>query len=167
MPNIELIRLDPAVENEIASDREYQQAMAEENWPRLAEAVLRVVGRTAAPPPDALDQRHWGGYLAVNSESREIVGSCAYKTPPTDDGSIEIAYFTYPGFEGRGFATMMAGRLIEVARLSRAVRRVIAHTLPETNASTRVLQKVGMDFVGEVIEPDDGRVWRWQLTIGD
>jgi len=49
---------------------------------------------------------------------------------------------------------------------SAAVLRVIAHTLPETNASTRVLEKVGMNFVGEVIDPDDGRVWRWQMQAG-
>jgi hypothetical protein len=26
-----------------------------------------------------------------------------------------------------------------------------------------VLERVGMTFVGEVIDPDDGRVWRWQI----
>ena len=31
------------------------------------------------------------------------------------DGSVEIAYFTYPDFEGQGYATLMAQRLIELA----------------------------------------------------
>jgi RimJ/RimL family protein N-acetyltransferase len=60
----------------------------------------------------------------------------------------------------------MARKLVELARRSAAVRRVIAHTLPETNASTRVLEKVGMTFVGEVMDPEDGRVWRWQVQTG-
>ena len=71
-----------------------------------------------------------------------------------------------PGFEGGGYATGMAGKLIELASSSPAVRRVVAHTLPETNASTRVLERVGMTFVGEVIDPEDGRVWRWQMQTG-
>jgi RimJ/RimL family protein N-acetyltransferase len=42
------------------------------------------------------------------------------------------------------------------------VRRAIAHTLPEANASGRVLAKCGLRFVGEVIDPEDGSVWRWE-----
>ena len=57
----------------------------------------------------------------------------------------------------------MAKKLIELASDSAAVRRVVAHTLPEKNASTRVLEKVGMRLLGEVMDPEDGRVWRWQV----
>jgi RimJ/RimL family protein N-acetyltransferase len=102
----------------------------------------------------------------VDEATSEVVGSCAFKGAPTDGGTVEIAYFTYPGFEGRGYATGMAGKLIELASASPEVRRVVAHTLPEANASTRVLERVGMTFVGEVIDPEDGRVWRWQKQTG-
>ena len=91
-----------------------------------------------------MDELQWGGYFVVDAGTREVVGSCAFKTPPIEDGTVEIAYFTYPGFEGHGYATGMARKLIELASGSAAVRRVVAHTLPETNASTRVLEKVGM-----------------------
>lgn len=60
----------------------------------------------------------------------------------------------------------MARTLVQLASGSSTVRRVIAHTLPETNASTRVLEKLGMTFVGEVMDPEDGQVWRWQLQVG-
>ena len=84
-----------------------------------------------------------GGYFVVDEGTREVVGSCAFKTLPTDEGSVEIAYFTYPGFEGRGYATEMASKLIELARRSAAVRQIIAHTLPETNASTTCWRRWG------------------------
>jgi RimJ/RimL family protein N-acetyltransferase len=57
----------------------------------------------------------------------------------------------------------MAGKLVEAASRSPEVKRIIAHTLPEPNASTRVLEKVGMSFVGEVFDPEDGRVWQWRI----
>ncbi len=38
----------------------------------------------------------------------------------------------------------------------------LAHTCPEPNASTRVLTKCGFRRVGEVMDPDDGLVWRWE-----
>jgi RimJ/RimL family protein N-acetyltransferase len=42
------------------------------------------------------------------------------------------------------------------------VRVLRAHALPEANASTRVLTKCGFHHLGEVIEPEDGLVWRWE-----
>lgn len=42
------------------------------------------------------------------------------------------------------------------------VRLVCAHTLPEENASTKLLTKCGFHKVGEVVGPDDGLVWRWE-----
>jgi len=107
----------------------------------------------------------WDGYFVVDSHTREVVGSCAFKGQPTEDGTVEIAYFTYPGFEGKGYATSMARKLIELATSSTKIKRVIAHTLAEVNASTRVLERAAMSFVGEVIDPDDARVWRWQTQI--
>jgi len=40
---------------------------------------------------------------------------------------------------------------------------VIAHTLPERNASNHVLEKLGFVFDGEVHEDDDV-VWRFKLA---
>jgi RimJ/RimL family protein N-acetyltransferase len=113
--------------------------------------------------PVSVNELQWGGYFVVDEGTREVVGSCAFKAPPSEEGTVEIAYFTYPGFEGRGYATAMARKLIALASTSAAVRQIVAHTLPETNASTRVLEKVGMRLVGEVNDPEDGRVWRWQV----
>jgi ribosomal-protein-alanine N-acetyltransferase len=106
---------------------------------------------------------HSRGLMPIDEDTREVIGSCAFKAPPSEDGTVEIAYFTYPTFERRGYATEMARKLIELASGSADVRRIVAHTLPEANASTRVLEKAGMIFVGEVIDSDDGRVWRWEL----
>ncbi|MEM8680807.1 MAG: GNAT family N-acetyltransferase, partial [Planctomycetota bacterium] len=107
----------------------------------------------------------WDGYFVVETETREVVGSCAFKGPPDDDGVVEIAYFTYPGYEHLGYATAMAVKLLDLASRSSSVKQVIAHTLPQVSASTRVLEKVNMRFVGEVTDPEDGVVWQWCLPI--
>ena len=59
----------------------------------------------------------------------------------------------------------MARKLIALARAVPVVRSVVAHTLPQRNASTRVLEKAGMQYVGEVEDPEDGRVWRWCCDV--
>ena len=104
----------------------------------------------------------WIGYLAVDKPSRTIVGTCAFKGGPNQEKTVEIAYFTFPDYEGKGYATAMAHSLIQMALSHPDAPRIIAHTLPHSNASTRVLQKVGMQFVGDVIDPEDGPVWQWE-----
>ena len=103
----------------------------------------------------------WFGYLVVEGETRQLVGTCSLKGPPVD-GAVEIAYFTFPGFEGRGIGTEMARFLVERALTLRDVTTVIAHTAAESNASTRILEKIGMRFAGEAQE-DELPVWRWEL----
>ena len=55
------------------------------------------------------------------------------------------------------------GALAAFARSSPDVQAVIAHTRPEANASTRVLEKAGFERIGDFTDPEDGAVWRWQL----
>ena len=105
----------------------------------------------------------WFGYFAVESETQRMAGGCSFKGPAVE-GAVEIAYYTFPGFEGQGIATAMAAFLIERARLRPDVTRVIAHTLRESNASARVLEKAGMRFAGEAV--DDGTpAWRWEMEL--
>jgi hypothetical protein len=37
---------------------------------------------------------------------------------------------------------------------------------PARPLADRVLEKVGMTFVGEAMDTEDGRVWRWQVQTG-
>ena len=108
----------------------------------------------------------WFGYLVVEGESQQMVGVCSFKGPPIDH-ALEIAYFTFPGFEGRGIGTAMGRFLLERAARLPGVSAVIAHTAPERNASTRILEKLGMMLVGEAQE-ESTLVWLWrkELQIG-
>jgi hypothetical protein len=54
----------------------------------------------------------------------------------------------------------MAGALSRIAEAAGMLP--IAHTLPEENASTRALRRNGFLFAGEVMDPEDGLVWRWE-----
>jgi RimJ/RimL family protein N-acetyltransferase len=100
----------------------------------------------------------WVGYLT--EDGGRYIGTCAFKSPPTEKG-VEIAYFTFPEFEGRGIATRMVRELLAIARNAGA-EVVIAQTLPEVNASTRILEKLGFSKVGSVMHPEDGEVWEWR-----
>ena len=102
------------------------------------------------------------GFALVQQADNAVVGNCGFKGPPTPDGVVEIAYGVAPDYQGNGYATEAAQALVSYAFSNSKVRVVRAHTLPEANASTRVLTKCGFKQVGEVMDPDDGLVWRWE-----
>jgi RimJ/RimL family protein N-acetyltransferase len=102
------------------------------------------------------------GFSLVLRDSDTIVGRAGFKGPPAADGVVEIAYGLSPEYQGKGYATEAAEALTAYAFRSGRVRVVRAHTLPESNASARVLTKCGFRRIGEVIDPEDGLVWRWE-----
>jgi len=102
----------------------------------------------------------WLGYLAGDPEAGRFVGTCSFKTAPRE-GVVEIAYYTFPDFEGRGYATAMALALVRIAA-DEGIARVSAQTAPEQNASTRILEKLGFVRVGEAIDDEIGRAWAWE-----
>ena len=112
-------------------------------------ALYEAVGY--APP--------WICYVAIASD--KVVGTCGFKGPPAQ-GRVEIAYFTFPPYEGKGIATQMARQLVSMARDADAGVIVAAQTLPERNASHRVLEKLGFSQVAVLEHPEDGTVLEWR-----
>lgn len=106
----------------------------------------------------------WFSYLMRRESDRAIVGVCSFKGAPSE-GIVELAYMTFPGYEGQGCATNMVSGLLFIARRSEEVDYVIAHTHPLENASTMVLRRNGFEHLGIVEDPDSGDVWRWLLTM--
>ena len=102
------------------------------------------------------------GFFVVDREQRCVIGSAGFKGAPDAGGMAEIAYGIVPSCEGRGYATEAAKALVEFAFGTDAVQVVRAHTLPVANASTRVLRKCGFRHTDDVVDPEDGPVWRWE-----
>ena len=102
----------------------------------------------------------WIGYLSINEG--HVVGGGGFKEPP-QGGRVEIAYFTAPEFKGRGHATQTARALIAIAQETDPTLLIAAQTLPEENASTTILRKLGFRLHGTVQHPEDGEIWEWRL----
>jgi RimJ/RimL family protein N-acetyltransferase len=162
---LSLRSFDTAMLTAIAADAEAwarrEQVSLGEHGPLLetvAAGTIRFMAATGAAAP-------WAGHLAVDEGRRLVVGVCSFKGPPDVAGTVEVAYFTFPSHEGRGYATAMARQLRDFAATEGSVRTVRAHTLPERNASGRILTKLGFRNVGEVLDPEDGPVWRWDWPV--
>ena len=106
----------------------------------------------------------WGTRFFVTEEPVELVGWGGFKGPPAD-GVAEIGYEIAGGRQGRGYATAAVRAMVAEAFADESVRSVIAHTLPERNASNRVLERAGFRFEGEADENGEP-VWRFRLERG-
>jgi len=115
-----------------------------------------------APGPDP-----WTlGFAVVHRDDALTIGSAGFKGAPGEDGIAEIAYGIAPGYQGKGFATEAARALVSFALERVDVTAIRAHTRPENGASAHVLVKCGFHHVGEVMDPEDGLVWRWERVVG-
>ena len=101
----------------------------------------------------------WVSYVAVDNGN--AVGGGAFVGPPREN-RVEIAYFTVEELEGLGYATRTATELVAIARKADPGIIITAFTLRESNASTKILQRLGLRLFGDAKDPDAGDVWEWR-----
>jgi uncharacterized protein (DUF849 family) len=164
-PEIRLVTLDEPLLTALCTDPDACAAREGLSLGPHAELVKGAAARTLAFLRATGAPTPWGSYLAVDPLLRLAVGLCAFKGAPDAARAVELAYFTFPAWEGRGYATAMAEVLRALAAASGQVSIVRAHTLPVPNASGHILQTLGFRRVGEVLDPEDGLVWRWDWRV--
>ena len=132
-----------------------------DSWPHFPEAFSFSDNESSEsnPPPT-----NWHGYFFIQPKAKVLVGNGGFKGQPDDTGTVEIGYEIASEYWNRGFATEAVHGMIRYAFAHEEVRSVMAHTLAEKNASNSVLQKVGMKFITEVDDPEEGKIWRWQIS---
>lgn len=106
---------------------------------------------------------NWWTFLFLHRGDRALIGLGGYMGWPGDSGVAEIGYALAPGYQGQGLATEAARGMIDHAFAQPFVTEVQTHTLPGPNSSTAVLARLGLRFLGEIQDPEDGLIWRWSL----
>jgi [ribosomal protein S5]-alanine N-acetyltransferase len=133
----------------------FVEAMPPEDRAEISPDWIARVKQTKAGDPWSL------GYTVIERESKASVGGCAFKGPPVD-GTVEIAYGIDEPHRCKGYATEAANGLTEFALIQDQVHVVRAHSKTDNGPSARVLEKCGFEQRGEVMDPEDGLVCRWE-----
>lgn len=102
----------------------------------------------------------WVAYLVILDN--EVAGCCSFTTPP-EGGKVEISYWTFSAYEGRGVASFGCRSLIAIAHQTDPGIIITAKTAPAKNASTSILQKNGFVCSGIVQDDEIGDAWLWVL----
>ena len=162
---IRLVRPDlNLLDSALAGDDALARALGIEvvpGWVSFTGALKQTRDAVAADP----SRTEWGTRLFVCHDPPELVGWGGFKGPPLD-GVVELGYEIAGARQGQGLATAATQAMVDEAFGDELVSAVIAHTLAERNASTRVLEKAGFGFDGEALEDGD-TVWRFRLARVD
>jgi RimJ/RimL family protein N-acetyltransferase len=108
-------------------------------------------------PDDPAERREYerrfvgdqGFVAAVERASGRFIGWFQNELAGDGSGELELGYRLRPDTWGEGFATEGAAALLADALARPEVTRVYAHALLSNPGSLRVMQKIGMRFVGD------------------
>jgi [ribosomal protein S5]-alanine N-acetyltransferase len=122
------------------------------------DAEVMAIRKYGARDPKAAGQavdvglRHWDehgfGLFTVHDHASDVfMGECGLRY--LDDGSaVEISYGLLPRFQGGGLATEAAAECLRFGLETLGLPLIVAFSRADNTASHRVLEKIGMGFVG-------------------
>ena len=160
--NFSLLQLSSADLEAIANSRipERLESVAEPDSmpPAFVAARALALGEAGHPAP-------WSTtFLIVSAAESRIVGSCGFKTAPTD-GRVEIGYGVSSRCRGKGAATAALNLLVLKAFESGATE-VLAEVAPTNLPSTRVVQKAGFVAIGARVDHESEYLIQWAIRSG-
>jgi len=128
-------------------------------------ALPVTLGRLRRPPGDAStasdkyrdhrNARVWA--LGARGERRRCArGSCGFRSG-FEEKELEVGFTIAPSRWGRGYATEIAGAVVELGFEHFGAPRIWSLTSPANLPSLKVLEKIGMRYVKDLAE--DGATW--------
>ncbi|MFT4417028.1 GNAT family N-acetyltransferase [Fredinandcohnia humi] len=103
----------------------------------------------------------WYVWLANRIEDGKTVGDLGFKGIPGIEGNVEIGYGISPDEHNKGYATEAVTALINWAFSQPNVTKITAECTKDNVPSIRVLEKVGMNRIGEA-----NNMIYWELPRG-
>ena len=94
-----------------------------------------------------------GRWAIITKDNNDFIGWCGLKYRPEID-EIDLGYRLMQKAWGKGFATEAAAKTLEYGFRTLNIKLITGRAHIENLASIKVLEKIGMDFIGEGIVDD-------------
>lgn len=111
------------------------------------EVANDVLMNTILPQYAKYQHGRWAMYL---KDTGEFIGWCGLKYRP-EMKMVDLGYRLMKKYWGQGYATEAARRCIEYGFQVLAMKKIFAAAHVDNTASQKVLEKVGMQFIGRQI----------------
>lgn len=101
--------------------------------------------------PD-LHEKGFVNHVIIDSETKEEVGTCSLHNREGVEG-LDVGYAILEKYEGKGYATTSAKKMVELAFEKYQVQSIKAITTDNNIGSCRVLEKLGFMHQAYIISP--------------
>ncbi len=105
----------------------------------------KVLEEVILPQYALYNRGRWATHIKSNLE---FIGWCGLKYRP-EQNEIDLGYRFMKKFWGKGYATEAASACIQYGFEKLSLQQIIGRALPGNLASIKVLEKCGMQYVGE------------------
>ena len=107
----------------------------------------------------------WGVWLMIQTQENILVGDLGFGGKPDESGSLEMGYEVFAAYRNQGYGFEAVQAVVNWAFSHPELRRIVAHCPIDNLASTRILEKLGMErlHLVEVPELPNTQVWKWEL----
>lgn len=93
-------------------------------------------------------ENNFGMFAVIERKSRQLIGRCGLQHLD-NTSEIEIGYLFEQEVWGKGYATESAKEVLRHGFDDLELDRIVAVTYPENTRSRRVLEKIGLNYIGE------------------
>jgi len=103
-----------------------------------------------------------GRWAVYTKDGNEFIGWCGLKQRP-EAQEIDLGYRFIKSSWGKGYATEAAKATLQYGHQNLKLEKIIAHANIDNIASQKVLEKIGMEYVGESM--DDGEMVKGYVSF--
>ncbi len=114
---------------------------------RDLEHALEVLEKTILPQYALYNHGRWA---VLTKPGKEFIGWCGLKARP-ERNEIDLGYRFIKAAWGKGYATEAAWACLQYGFEKLQLERIVGRAMPENKVSLRVLEKCGMNFIGEEV----------------
>ena len=115
--------------------------------PASEEAALKIIVDIILPQY----KNNLGRWAVHTKTNNEFIGWCGLKWIK-ETNEIDLGYRFKPAAWGKGYATEAAQHTLNYGLQQLQLKKIVAHAHIDNIASQKVLEKIGMQFVGEGVE---------------
>lgn len=129
--------------HELTSEDSYREFLASQTQPNVAATRERLQRAYLA----AYERDGFGFYLVELLSTGEAIGICGLANRGSLDG-VDIGYGFLKRHWSKGYALEASRAVVAHARTDLGLKRLIAMTHPDNQASLRLIEKLGMTLEG-------------------
>ncbi len=133
----------------------------------LHEPILETVEKAKQILEDVILPQYklnLGRWVVYTKEGKEFIGWCGLKYRQ-EAQEIDLGYRFIKSSWGKGYATEAAKAALQYGHQNLKLEKIIAHAHIDNIASQKILEKIGMQYVGEGM--DDGEMVKGYVSFSN